>query len=187
LTYWSDALGQFDHVFCVVDDLPAPQRIGDEEAEEVLGRSSSVPDVQVQGTDDRRRSRNSIYYSQSGADALMENRGSLPSPAEDEEASSEDESESTGGDSDLERDSAAPQGSPLLSTPSPSNNSQRESYFDAVAQQTGLHQNRAAQHAGERGLKIRVPQNLPNGRSSPGSTSPIGLPRSPRPIVAGGR
>jgi hypothetical protein len=170
----------------VLDDQPAPLRIDDEEAEseELLGRSSSVPDVHVQAAEDKRRSRNSVYYSQSGADALMETRGqSLSSPKEDDETDSSDDEESTP-DSDVDNQSI-PQSSPLM-TPSPLGSHQTDSYFDAVSHIPIRTHERTQQLATDKGLQIQVPTGGRSiGRASP--TSPIGFPKSPRPIAAGAR
>lgn len=75
-------MAQFNHVFRVLDDQPAPLRIDDEvtdattraettEATRARGDATTALSVDQDKTD-RRRSRNSVYYSNSGANALLE-------------------------------------------------------------------------------------------------------------------
>ena len=112
-------------MFRVLDDQPAPLRIEDEaEEEQPATTDEDIPAVDPISADEsdmkrKRRSRNSMYYASTGADALLEIRGSkLEGPSE--ESSDDPDDEEISAESDIEEDSADDRYETATNFPAPS-------------------------------------------------------------------
>ena len=145
-TLFSLLLTEFAHVFRVLDDQPAPLRIDDDDAisEEAvpvsdpirrMGDSTvAIPRQWDAEKSNRRRSRNSMYYSASGADTLLESRGEkLEGTRESEDEEIASDAEIDGEDSQDDGQSGglgsprdvSPQTTPMSTTSDPT-----KTYFD---------------------------------------------------------